>query len=74
MTKQRAIEDLTEKQAKAEWARLAEEIRSADQAYYQDDAPELTDADYDALRQRLQAIEDRLAGIEERGMLSESKS
>ncbi len=59
MTKQLPIEDLTEKQAKAEWARLAEEIRSADQAYYQDDAPELTDADYDALRQRLQAIEER---------------
>ncbi len=51
------VEDLTKKQAEAEWSRLVEAIRSADAAYYQDDAPELTDADYDALRQRLLAIE-----------------
>ncbi len=57
MKKPIAVEDLTARQAKAEWTRLADAIRSADAAYYQDDAPELTDADYDVLRQRLLAIE-----------------
>ena len=36
--------------AKAELKKLAESIRAADAAYYQDDAPTLTDADYDKLR------------------------
>jgi DNA ligase (NAD+) len=45
--------------AAAEWRRLAESIRAADVAYYQNDAPELSDAEYDALRARLLAIEAR---------------
>ena len=43
---------LTEQDAAAELARLAREIAEADAAYYQNDAPTLTDAAYDALRQR----------------------
>jgi DNA ligase (NAD+) len=53
------VGDLTEKQAKAEHARLAEEIAGHDRRYYQDDAPKVSDADYDALRRRYGAIEAR---------------
>jgi DNA ligase (NAD+) len=53
------VEKLTKAAATAELKRLAGAIRAADAAYYQDDAPSLTDADYDALRQRLTAIEAR---------------
>jgi DNA ligase (NAD+) len=54
-----AVDDLTEKQAKAEHARLAVEIAGHDRRYYQDDAPSVTDAEYDALRRRYNAIEAR---------------
>jgi DNA ligase (NAD+) len=54
-----AVADLTEKQAKAEHARLAAEIAGHDRRYYQDDAPSVSDADYDALRRRYGAIEER---------------
>ena len=47
-----SVEDLTEKQAKAEHARLAAEIAEHDRRYYQEDAPTVTDAEYDRLRQR----------------------
>src|SRR5580698_221045 len=52
-------EALTEAQAKAEHARLAAEIAGHDRRYYQDDAPSVSDAEYDALRQRYNAIEVR---------------
>ena len=54
-----AVDDLTEKQAKAEHARLAAEIAGHDRRYYQDDAPSVSDAAYDALRRRYTAIEAR---------------
>jgi DNA ligase (NAD+) len=50
---------LTEAQAKAELKRLATEIAAHDKRYYQQDAPSVTDAEYDALRQRNSAIESR---------------
>jgi len=53
------VEDLTEKQAKAEHARLAAEIAEHDWRYYQEDAPTVSDAEYDSLRQRYAAIEAR---------------
>src|SRR5580692_9008985 len=53
------IADLTKAQAKVEHMRLALEIEGHDTAYYQDDAPDVTDAEYDALRQRFNAIEKR---------------
>ena len=54
-----SVDDLTEKQAKAEHARLAAEIAGHDRRYYQDDAPSVSDAEYDALRRRYNAIEAR---------------
>ena len=53
------VDALTEKQAKAEHARLQAEIAEHDRRYYQDDAPTVSDAAYDALRQRYNAIEAR---------------
>ena len=43
--------------AKLEHSRLAEEIAEHDRRYYQDDAPTVSDAEYDALRQRYEALE-----------------
>src|SRR4051812_24356357 len=53
------VEALSEKQAKAEHARLAVEIKAHDERYYQKDAPTVADAEYDALRRRYEAIEAR---------------
>jgi len=50
---------LTEAQATAELKRLAYEIGLNDKRYYQEDAPKITDAAYDALRERNAAIEKR---------------
>jgi DNA ligase (NAD+) len=55
----RSVDDLTEKEAKSEHARLATEIAGHDRRYYQDDAPTISDAAYDAMRQRYAAIEAR---------------
>jgi len=54
-----AVEELTSVEADVELEALAREIKDHDQRYYQVDAPTLTDADYDALRQRNAAIEAR---------------
>src|SRR5260370_40499373 len=53
------IDKLTKAQAKVEHMRLALELEGHDRRYYQDDAPSVTDAEYDALRQRYNAIEKR---------------
>nr|WP_236033685.1 NAD-dependent DNA ligase LigA [Belnapia mucosa] len=50
---------MTAEEAAAELAALAAEIAAADIAYHQNDAPEITDAEYDALRRRNLAIEAR---------------
>jgi len=59
MAAENPVDKLSKAAATAELKRLAGTIRAADAAYYQDDAPAMTDADYDALRQRLNAIEAR---------------
>jgi DNA ligase (NAD+) len=53
------IAKLTKAQARVELKRLALELEGHDKRYYQDDAPSVTDADYDALRLRFNAIEAR---------------
>lgn len=53
------VADLSKAQAKVEHKRLALEIERHDQAYYQEDAPKISDAEYDALRKRFNAIEAR---------------
>ena len=53
------VSDLTEVEADDELAWLADEMAGADLLYYQDDAPTLTDAEYDALKRRNADIEAR---------------
>jgi DNA ligase (NAD+) len=53
------VAKLTKAQAKVEHMRLALELEGHDKRYYQDDAPSVTDAEYDALRQHYNAIEKR---------------
>ncbi|MBN9580557.1 MAG: NAD-dependent DNA ligase LigA, partial [Afipia sp.] len=57
------ISKLTKPKAKVELMRLRLEIEGHDKAYYQDDAPKISDADYDALRRRLEAIEARFPDL-----------
>src|SRR5438128_9826035 len=53
------VAKLTKPQAKVEHMRLALELEGHDRRYYQEDAPSVSDAEYDALRQRFNAIEKR---------------
>jgi DNA ligase (NAD+) len=53
------VAGLTKAQAKVELKRLALELERHDKAYYQEDAPKISDAQYDALRKRFNAIEAR---------------
>ncbi len=57
------VADLTESEAQEELAQLAESIAAADRAYHERDAPDLTDADYDALRRRNAEIEARFPNL-----------
>ncbi len=54
-----SLDDLTEIEAAAELMRLAEAMTEQERLYYVEEAPALTDAEYDALKQRNLAIEAR---------------
>ena len=53
------VDALTNEQAKAELAWLASVLSGANTAYHRDDAPQISDADYDALKLRNIAIEEK---------------
>ena len=56
-------EALARDAAERELARLAQEIRRHDELYYTRSAPELSDAEYDVLRRRNEAIEARFPDL-----------
>ncbi|MEC9198453.1 MAG: NAD-dependent DNA ligase LigA [Pseudomonadota bacterium] len=58
-----AVEQLTAEQAVQELARLAQVLGAANEAYHTNDAPEITDAEYDALKRRNAAIEARFPDL-----------
>ncbi len=60
---QTPVPDLTEAQAKAELARLADLLARADRAYHGDAAPIMPDSEYDRLARRNAAIEDRFPDL-----------
>lgn len=53
----RPVEDLSPEAAREELAALAAELERANLAYHRDDAPVMSDADYDVLKRRNAAIE-----------------
>ena len=57
------VENLSESEARDELERLAKEIARHDKAYYEKDAPKISDAAYDRLRARNAAIEARFPAL-----------
>ncbi len=58
-----AVENLNSSEAKAELERLVGILAAADVAYHQDDAPDISDAEYDNLKRRNAAIEARFPDL-----------
>ncbi|SNR70484.1 NAD-dependent DNA ligase LigA [Puniceibacterium sediminis] len=54
-----AVDDLSEAEARAELKRLSGLLKRANWAYHAEDAPELSDAEFDRLKQRNAALENR---------------
>jgi DNA ligase (NAD+) len=71
MSEATPVEKLTPEEAAVELERLAGLIAEADAAYYQDDAPLMTDAEYDAARLRNAAIEARFPNLKREDSPSE---
>ncbi|WP_172295075.1 NAD-dependent DNA ligase LigA [Pseudoruegeria sp. HB172150] len=57
MAKETPIAELTEAAAAQELAALADALKRANRAYHTEDAPEISDAEYDALKRRNAEIE-----------------
>ena len=58
-----SVDAMTPRQAGREHARLEAEIKGHDERYYGKDAPAVSDAEYDALRRRYDAIEQRFPDL-----------
>ena len=63
MSRTKTVAEMTRKEAAEELDALAHEIAAHDAAYYQEDAPRISDGDYDALRQRHGDIEARFPDL-----------
>src|SRR5579872_6685172 len=59
MPESKPVADLSEAEAVEELTRLADELAAHDVRYFQEDAPSVSDADYDALKRRNAEIEAR---------------
>ncbi|MET3593723.1 MULTISPECIES: NAD-dependent DNA ligase LigA [Mesorhizobium] len=60
---EKSIESLSESEAAEELKRLAAEIAEHDRRYHTEDAPTISDAEYDALARRNLAIEERFPDL-----------
>jgi DNA ligase (NAD+) len=67
----REVESLSQKEAKAEYDRLHDLLSAADTAYFDEDNPDITDAEYDALKRRYIAIELAFPTLKRRDSLTE---
>ena len=67
-----AVENLDLSQATAELARLAGLIQAANRAYHAEDAPEISDAAYDAAKRRNAAVESRFPALKRSDSPSEA--
>jgi len=66
------VDQLTEDQARTELDRLATEMAGHDALYFTEDAPQISDADYDALKRRALAIETRFPALSGAGTPSQT--
>ena len=66
MSETTSVENLTKNEAAKELARLSAHIDQANTEYHQNDAPQISDADYDALKRRNAAIEVRFSELKHR--------
>ncbi len=66
------VENLTEELAQDELARLASVLHRANELYHTQDAPEISDAEYDALKQRNAQIEARFPDLKRNDSPSDS--
>ena len=60
---EKPVESLSESEAADELKRLAKEMAEHDRRYHTEDAPTISDAEYDALARRNLAIEERFPGL-----------
>jgi DNA ligase (NAD+) len=58
-TSSKPVDHLTPDEARAEHEALGAEIAEHDRRYYEEDAPSVSDAEYDSLRNRYEALEDQ---------------
>ncbi len=71
MTQHMDFENLSELDAVRELARLAAALSAANTSYHRNDDPDISDADYDALKQRNRAIEARFPHLKRAGSASD---
>ncbi|WP_170381188.1 NAD-dependent DNA ligase LigA [Ruegeria atlantica] len=71
MSKLIPVSELTEDAARKELARLADQLSRANTLYHAEDAPEISDAAYDALKRRNAEIETRFPSLKRKDSPSE---
>ena len=67
-----SVEKLTKDEAAQELARLSARLAQANAEYHQNDAPQISDAEYDALKLRNAAIEARFSDLKRRDSPSDN--